>query len=315
MKAKKQKIKNLIKAGAISLPLILSNPIQSKAQDYIPKYNTIGHKVMKIQGQADSIKFTYKTLDNFLDKVNKNIEFKNNYTEKEAKNILKKLDSFSIMDETQPEEGCFEEVCFYLSAKDLAKQKGKKFPIYAVPMKTDKSRHLFIRYDTNGIHNYLNPKDPINKGDFNYSEGANIFFTDSAHKQWIKNGRIKVEMTEKSIREKAYMHNFSKKEILSLAYAHKSRFLIHKGKEFKAIDTAKKAYELNTNGPYVLETLGLANESIGAFDSAAKYYKKAYELNTKEKRLGYAVGRCYWMGGKWEKSDEYIEMVDKKSEK
>ncbi len=283
----KKKLKNILLAGFVGATLSLANTFQTNAQEnHTPKYNTIGHEAIKIEGEIDSIGFTFKNLDNYLDRVNKNIEFKNKYTKEEAKNVIIKLDSLSNLDENKKiNDPCYRENCFYLSARDLAEQKGKSLPIYAFTMSFNDNRHLSLRYDADGKHNSFNLNDSVNKGDFNYETIINTFNSDKEMLKVLM--EMRVPMTEKSIKNRVYLDNLNREEFLSIAHINKALPILHsydKKNYGVALKECKKAIELDSNSVINYEAISKLYSQMDSFrlsytKKAIFYINKAIDLN------------------------------------
>ena len=291
---KKNKLKNILRAGIISLLFVFGNPSnQIKAQDnYTSKYNTIGHEAIRIEGEIDSIGFTYRNLDNYLDKVDKHVEFKNKYSEKEAKNTIRKLDSLCDFDENEKVDNpCYRENCFYLSVKELAEQKGKKFPIYAFGMVFDGSgqgdfgRHLSLRWDPDGKHNHFDLDNPVNKGSFNYDGIIDLFHYDKGLLETLK--ELKTPMTKKSIEKGAYLDNLNREEFLSIAHINKALPIIesyNKEKYEEALEECEKAIKLDSNSVLNYEAISKLYSQMDSYrpsytKKAIHYINKAIDLN------------------------------------
>lgn len=288
-----KKLKNLVKALAISIPIILSNPL--KAQ----KYNTIAHKVIEITGEVDSTNFTYKNLNNFLDNVNANIKFKKDYTEKEAKERLIKINKYININREKVYDPCFKKTIFYLSVKDLAESKRKTFPIYAIYLPPIQGEsHTLLRWDQDGKHNSLDSLSQENQGDFNFEttlpdslyenysfekNTGNLFFKDKFLLEGEEKGE-KIISEKKGIENKIYMHNLNKKQILAEAYVKNIEKLtlenenLTKQQKELIIEIADKALELDSNSTSALHYKAYALFNLEEYFESLKNLNKIITL-------------------------------------
>ena len=293
-------MKNLIqklKTGFIGLGLIGAsyfNPVKSQ-ENYQPKYNTTTHYIIK-EIQKEDAYINLKTLDKIINE-SKTIVAKKNYTEKEAKDLMEKINSRII--EKYPKLDDEKQSCYYKSLTYLAIGEANNLPLYGVIVPS----HMFIRWDSDGKHNpmgialnskFIDPEDySVNAGDFNWDKNS---FKNKTDQDYLFEGYLecgKEPFGYGEIRNGTYLKNLNKNELLSVAYQQESTELFDKKVYDLALEYINKSLELNSNNylAYCTKGDGLyqrgMEESKEESDSITlnsiynKYFKEAYECYKK----------------------------------
>jgi len=243
---------SLTTAGIIGTSYFNSTTAQ---ENYIPKYNTLAHKMLMIEDNLDNIPLnTYsniKTLDKLIDNSKNYIEKKDNYIEKEIAEISQNI-YLSIKKEL-PEILKEEErdklfPCYKMSLIYLAIGETNKIPFYGVIIRSplgEFSGHMFLRYDADGKHDPLNPDNPFNKGDINIETTTGEIQENGKYsdEEYLK----KYHVLRKNLEKSDYLKNLNENEFLALAYNLRGTKHLKKWKEEKALEDWDKAIELNPN--------------------------------------------------------------------
>ena len=198
-------------------------------------------------------------------------------------------------------------------------------PLYAVSVPD----HVFVRWDTDGKHDLLNPNAPGNKEDFNWETNSAKISTD---KYYIK---IFTRPSIESIKKGVYLSSLSHKKAIAiylsnvdwsdkhaikylkkaieldpkytLAYYTLGRAYYYNGEYDKAIQSYKKAIELDPNyhGPLVHCRLGFTYYKKGEYNKAVEAYEKAIKLDPNYSSLvHYRLGLIYYKKGEYNKAIE-----------
>ncbi len=259
----KKKLKNILKAGIISLPLVFGN-LPAKAQDtYTPKYNTIGHEAIRIYKGEESQKY----LDNLIDST-KFLFIKKNFSEKEGRNLMIKIDSildknFKYLNESSTP--CFDKSLGYLA---IARKNNLPLEMVCVPRL---GGHVYLRWDSDGKHNPLNQEDIINKGDFEWEATSGKFVIDNQYKTSL--------ISNNSIKKGIYLTNLTDSQIIGKAYYAKAVKLANKREFENAIKKFDLSLNLDSNDVKSYYSKGFCYNKLGEYDKANKYFNKALKLN------------------------------------
>src|SRR3989338_2371593 len=194
---------NKLKIGFAGLSLIGASYFnsvnaQTSEKNYISKYNTIVHKMLQVE---DGLKLDIKkstngqkwteenfkafpslqTLDSLIDESKCYIKQKDNYTKKDIEkiseniysNILKK---FPNIKEREKIDLCYRTSLIYLAIGQTNNQ-----PFYGVVVRgvMETPSHMFVRYDSDGMHDPVNPGNLINKEDINIETTTGKVYNDS----------------------------------------------------------------------------------------------------------------------------------------
>ncbi len=260
----KKKLKNILLAGFVGATLSLANTFQTNAQEnYTPKYNTIGHEVVKIYKGEKGQKY----LDNIIDST-KSLFNKKKYSEKEAKDLMIKTDSIldrnfkSLDDSPTP---CFDKALGYLA---VAREKNLPLELVCVPKS---GGHVYVRWDPDGKHNPLVPNDTINKGDFGWEVTSGKFVEDDQY--WTS------LISKNSIKKNIYLTNLSDSQIISKAYCSKAVELANQGKFNDALKNCNISLNLDSNEIKAHYVKGFCYNKLGDYNEANKYFNDALKLN------------------------------------
>ena len=337
-----QKLKTGI-AGLSLMSFLYFNSATAQ-ENYIPKYNTIAHKMLMIEDSADNIPFntypTLRTLDNLIDNAKNYIEKKENYTKQEIAEISKKIYGDILKQIPSIKERKDEDLCYRNSLIYLAIGQANNIPLYGtITQGAPQQDHIFIRYDPDGKHDPLNSNNSINKKDINIEtttgeiqENQKGIFSD---KYYINTKAISKQTLENGISLK----NLNEKELLSITYLQRGRLYniegrkaeierneTHKQSKYsemikmnkKAFNDYNKALELNPNNLRAYIALGdFLGESPGIYEPKdpefSKYnplmqsienLNKTIELDSLNPKAYELLGRTYLRSYKWEKSIE-----------
>ena len=277
--------------------------------DYIPKYNTIAHKMLRIE---DSIKIEmpdyksfpdFRTLDILIDNSKIYIPQKKYYTKNElaeiAYNIYTDISTqFPDIYEKR------DDVCYRNSLIFLAIGETNNLPFYGVTVPEYPS-HIFVRYDPDGKHNALNINDPVNKGDANLETTAGFIIPDIYY--------IKTRNLTKNIN--ILLRNLTENELFSIPYAWRGNILHHKKGDLKnALAKYNKALSLNPKFWifYVERGLLWASDKNPDKDykKAIADFTKAIHLNEYYKLYAY-IAACYsFMNDSYNSIDNYTKAIE-----
>ena len=278
-----------IKKYTISLILISSVLFTDKSSSgqttYIPRYNTIAHKMLHIE---DSLKLDfpgykifpdYKTLDALIDNSKTYITKKQNYSKEDIEKIVKKI--YSDMINKIPEVKNRKQICYETSLIYLAIGQENNLPFYAVTVPGTPEGHIFVRYDPNGEHDALNPNSEINKGDLDIETTSGKIHKDNNFLPIISD--IKKENYKKAIEKGIYLKNLNEKELLSISYWNKAGKNIENQEYEKAIENCNKAIQLNPTSVQAYQikgmTLKIENNPNKDYKKSIESFTKAIELN------------------------------------
>ncbi len=314
------KLKNLVKAGMISLPLILGNPFnnQAKAQEnYTSKYNTIAHKMIDIEqsykGYVTRPKKT--TLDKLIDESKDYIPQKDKYTLEEGKKICK--DIYEHIPKKRKIDYNLKDICYRNSLAFLAIARANNLPVYLVASPA----HLFPRWDPDGKHNPLNPNDPVNKGDFNFETTKN--FKRIRGDTIIGSGEYSIkDLNQETIKNSYYLRNLNDSQLLSIAHLKGSEILRMDEEYEKALEATEKALKLFPSCPETLISKARCYGGLKEYDKAIEIYDnilKKFPKDTTTKTIGegFIIG-SYWGKIKYLKEsgrEKQAKEVYKKSRK
>ncbi len=286
-----------LKMGFAGLGLIGASYFNSAnaQENYQPKYNTTVHYIIK-EIQKENAFINLKTLDKIINE-SKTIVSKKNYTEKEAKDLMEKINSRII--EKYPRLDDEKQSCYYKSLTYLAIGEANNLPLYGVIVPS----HMFVRWDSDGKHNPLGvvlnskpfaPEDySVNVGDFNWDKNSFKNKTDQSYlfEGYLECGKEPFGYLE--IRNGTYLKNLNKHELLSIAYQQESSKLFDKELYDLALKYINKSLELNPNNYLAYCTKGdelyqkgmkeskEESDSITLNSIYNKYFKEAYECYKK----------------------------------
>ncbi len=262
---KKNKLKNILRAGIISLLFVFGNPSnQVKAQDnYTSKYNTIGHEAIRIYNGEESQRY----LDNLIDSTSF-LFTKKNFSEREGRNLMIKIDSildknFKYFNESSTH--CLDKSLGYLA---IARKNNLPLEIVYVPKL---GGHVYLRWDSDGKHNPLNSDDIINKGDFEWEATSGKFVIDNQYKTSL--------ISNNSIKKGIYLTNLTDFQIISKAYYAKAVKFANKGEFENAIKNFDLSLDLDSNDVKSYYAKGFCYNKLGEYNEANKYFNKALKLN------------------------------------
>ncbi|MDP2672225.1 MAG: tetratricopeptide repeat protein [Nanoarchaeota archaeon] len=277
----------------------LTNFNSAKAQEnYIPKYNTTTHYIIK-EIQKENTLITPEILDRAID-LSKEIITKQNYTEQEARNLMKKIDSTIFKQNPDLDD---KSLSYNKSLIYLAIAEENNLPLYPV----SSLDQIFVRWDAKRDgHKASNPNNPINQGDFNWDPIKLKFINDNEYTS-LTSGLMDFEAIEKGI----YLKNLDKKELLAVAYWQEALTLDKMQRYGEAIEYANKSLELNPNYPRAYQIRGNCLTNLGYllqkkefYESAIEDYSKAQELNFHPENQ-YAIGFNLYRLEKYDEAEEY----------
>lgn len=235
--------KNFIQKLKLSLTgigLIGFSYFNANAQEnYVPKYNTIAHKMLMIEDSAKYDIKNYqifpelKTLDNLIDSSKLYIKQKENYSKKEIAEIADKiylsiLENMPEMEKRKETDFCYRNSLIYLAIGEI-----NNLHFYASINQGTSRDHMFIRDDKDGKHDASNPNNPINKGDINIESTNGKIQNDSngvfSDRYYIESKRINKQTLENNLS----LSNLNENELLSIAYLQRGGIYSFKGQEAK----------------------------------------------------------------------------------
>ncbi len=324
--AEKGLIKKLLTGSLLAGTLFFNSA--TAQENYVSKYNTTTHYILK-EIQKENAFTSPKTLDNIIDQ-SKKIITKKNYTEEEAQDLMKKINSEII--EKYPELKKNNQSCYYKSLTYLAIGEINKLPLHTVTV----PEHMFVRWDPDGKHQYLdtNPEqtamfalftgklpktfskeerieaEKLNKEDFNWDVNSLEFNTDQ---DYFMNYPFPQEDIDKK-----WLKNLNKKELLAQSYRQEAIVLGNAKKHKKALEYINKSLELDTLqwGTYALKgdflskigeeciksEKNISQKSEQLFLESNKYYEKAIKM-TNSKDFS-SLGKNFYFLGDYQKSEE-----------
>jgi|AntAceMinimDraft_17_1070374.scaffolds.fasta_scaffold04841_3 tetratricopeptide (TPR) repeat protein len=290
---------NKLKIGFTTLALLGFTSFNSiKAQDYQPKYNTTTHYIIK-EIQKENSFITPKILDNAID-ISKKIITKQNYTEHEAKDLMRKIDSSIFKQNPNLNNEYFN---YNKSLIYLAIAEENNLPLYpALAL-----NHMFVRWDAERDgHDASNPNNRINQGDFNWDPIFLKFIKDNEYTA-IASGLMDFEAIEKGI----YLKNLNKKELLAVAYWQEAFVLNKKQRYGEAIEYTNKSIEINPDYPGAYQIRGTSLINLGDilkhkefYEAAIEDYNKAQELNF-DPENHYGIGFNLYRLGRYDEAEQY----------
>lgn len=227
-----------LKLGLAGLVLTGSNYFNSAnaQENYLPKYNTIAHKMLMIEdsGIADFY-HTLKKLDEVIDS-SKTFITKKNYTKQELSELSKKIHStinyFDSRLDNYMKEGWFVasltgegslDVCYRYSLYYLAIGEENKIPFHMIEIPKDNGNtlgHVFIRYDPDGKHSSLNLNSQFNKEDVNI-EATTKEIEDK--NKWTDKYYINKYLIPYEAIDKNSLRSLNKQDLLAIAYCQKAK--------------------------------------------------------------------------------------------
>ena len=301
---------NKLKIGFTTLALLGFTSFNSiKAQDYQPKYNTTTHYIIK-EIQKENSFITPKILDNTID-ISKKIITKQNYTEHEAKDLMRKIDSSIFKQNPNLNNEYFN---YNKSLIYLAIAEENNLPLYpALAL-----NHMFVRWDAERDgHDASNPNNRINQGDFNWDPIFLKFIKDNEYTA-IASGLMDfeaIEYTNKSIEiNPDYPGAY---QIRGTSLINLGDILKHKEFYEAAIEDYNKAQELNFD-PENHYGIGFNLYRLGRYDEAEQYYNKALNIFQDEPRYLAARYLLYTKTNQKEKAErdfKKLELLKEKSQK
>ena len=232
----------------------------------LKKYPTTTHFIYEIINDS---KFNFHNIDT-LEKIISNVELKlpkkQKYSQEEVIEILSsvgsEISSFGLKYKKNKFD-CNDFSFIYLAV-------GEKFgiPLYGV----NAPEHLFVKYDIDGKHNSISPKDSVNKGDFNWETTGAFISSDNLY---IDLYSISKELIDKGI----FMKNLTKLELIALAYDINGFSLDKLGKYELAIKTYDLAIKLNPDNADFYSNKGVSLKNLGKYELAIENYNLAINLN------------------------------------
>ena len=281
-------------AGIAGLSYFNSLNAQPSEKNYISKYNTTTHYIIK-EIQKENSLTSLKTLDEIINESKKIVKenYKNDpYNTKNSQKLMEKIGElvekeFPLFMESHP--------CYKRSLTYLAIAEENKLPLYPVMIPS----HIFVRWDPDGIHkqwgyNHYSKGEQIildeakdyltlegnsksNEGDFNWDPTFLKSLEDIWYEWFFVCGGIKFSSTE--VNEGIYLKNLNKQELLSYVYAEESIHSMINSKYDKALVLADKSLELNPKNILAYDTKGNILYSLGknCKEGCEKYFEEAIE--------------------------------------
>jgi len=307
-----------IKKYTISLILISSVLFTDKSSSgqttYIPRYNTIAHKMLHIE---DSLKLDfpgykifpdYKTLDALIDNSKTYITKKQKYSQEDIKKIIEKI--YTDMMNKIPEVKNRKKICYETSLIYLAIGESNNLPFYGVTIPGNFKGHIFIRYDPDGKHDVLNQENIVNKGDFNIATASGEIRKDRDYFRSI--------ISKKAIEKGIYLKNLNEKELLSISYWDRAGKKIKEKNYKNALKDCEKAIQLNPNSVQAYQVKGIifsSKENSGKdYNKAIENYTKAIELNPEPELYNEKASLLYDLGKYKESIENYTTAIGKTRE-
>ncbi len=300
--------------------------------NYLPKYNTIAHKMLMIEDSGIAGSYPpLKKLDEAIDLSKKFIK-KTNYTKQELSELSKKI--YLIINAVDyplahdNDEGPWFSrlpTCYIYSLYYLAIGQANNLPFYAVDFEkkgkysffNSSLGHMFIRYDSDGKHDVLNQSNPINRGDMNIEATTGEIQNGKEHSDnyYIS----EYDIPEISLKNKDYLVNLDEKKLLGISYTLRaSRTILHasgiKEHFIDSLDEEIKDCEKCPKDPlygYRLlatkeqkekclekKNIEFCKDSINReyaklINESIKFLDKAIELNSNSFIAYYNKGKCY----------------------
>ena len=283
---------------------------QTSEKNYIPKYNTTTHYIIK-EIQKDNAYIELKTLDKIIDESKKIVKenYKGDpYNTKEVRSLIEKFSK--IIEEFQSLTNN-DETCYRKSLTYLAMGEANNLPLHTAVI----PRHMFVKWDP----------DSTNNGDFNWDPNwlSSKGFTDYYAELFFGMGLM---LTDKKLKERGFFRSLNKNELLSRVYQQESSKLFEKDSHDKAIEYINKSIELTPNFPEsyfakgsFLHRLGKKKcgenlEEIRKDLDCQKYFKEACEnyIKSLEGDIGTNsyiqafTGQCFYYLGEYEKAESYF---------
>ena len=182
--------------------------------------------------------------------------------------------------------------CDNFSMVYMALAKELKLPLYVVKG----PEHVFVRWDEDGKHDALNPKNPVNEGDFNWETTGGEEWND---KEYALLGKI----PEKSMNN-VFLRNLKDDEILAIQYLNIGDVYYKNKKTMEAMKNLTKAVELNPT--YFEAHFNLGNIYYGKeqYEKAIEEYDWAIGLHSSSEGAHLNIGVAYESKGDFRKAME-----------
>ena len=263
---------NKLKIGFAGLSLIGASYFnsvnaQTSEKNYISKYNTIAHKMLQVE---DSLKLDIKkstkgqkwteenfkafpslqTLDSLIDESKCYIKQKGNYTKKDLEKISENIYSSILKKFPNIKEREKTDLCYRTSLIYLAIGQTNNLPFYGVVVRgvMETPSHMFVRYDSDGMHDPVNPGNLINKEDINIETTTGKVYNDSIPDDSLVKKFI---IFREDLKGTDYLKNLDEDELLSLAYLYRSKKYfdswVLEDDTRKGVIDLDKAIQLNPN--------------------------------------------------------------------
>jgi len=265
------------------------------------KYDTIAHDFLDIESEFGVTNSDYQTLDNIIDEAKKRIKIKEEYTEGEARNVLKTIDEilkdmgFSFQEnillnrglKNNKEIDCDNCVVLYLAIADIL-----NLPLKAVRA----PEHIFVRWHFDK-DNYVNweTTSAAEYSDRTYQRLNNIadvsiendVFLESLSREETyfiahnDKGCVFSDLGEYEEAIKSFDKAIESNPNASLVYNNKGIALRKSGEYLKAIENYNITLELDPNNPHAYNNKGVAFYNLERHEEAIENYEEALRLNSK----------------------------------
>ncbi len=324
-----QKLKTGI-AGLSLMSFLYFNSATAQ-ENYIPKYNTIAHKMLMIE---DSLKYdlpgykvypSLKTLDELVEGSKSYIPKKDpkTYTKDEVAKLSEEiyngmLEKLSNIKERENIDLCYRASLIYLA---IGEANGIPFyPVY-LPLRLNRIAHMFVRYDPDGKHDPLNSNNLVNKGDINIeTTGGKISGGKNEADENSDNYHIKKRrLSSKDVIENNFLKNLNEKELLSNTYMLKANLFCEEkekkgnmnGYDYtKAIRYYNKSLSLNEKNIMGYICKAVKQKSEEDYGNALKNFNLALKLY-EEPKIYISRGICYAKSDNLEKSiGDFTRAID-----
>ena len=233
---------NKLKLGFAGLSLIGAsyfNSVKAQEEDSLKCNNTIVHKMLQVE---DGLKLDIKkstngqkwteenfkafpslqTLDSLIDESKCYIKQKDNYTKKDIEKISENIYSNILKKFPNIKEREKIDLCYRTSLIYLAIGQTNNLPFYGVVVRgvMETPSHMFVRYDSDGMHDPVNPGNLINKEDINIETTTGKVYNDSIPDDSLVKKFI---IFREDLKGTDYLKNLDEDELLSLAYLYRSK--------------------------------------------------------------------------------------------
>ncbi len=295
----KKKALSYFSVPLFALFLQYSSPVQSEETDiikeYEPRYETLAHERLDIEGSYKTPVESYKILDNIISQAKDKIKQKQEYSKSDIAKVFETIDSifkekgFENKGGSLLGEGLAEKKldCDRYSFVYLAIAEEMNLPIHAVYVPS----HVFVRWDEDKKNNPFNWETKLSKT--------------MTNEKYASKYNVSKENSEKS----NYLENLTREEAMAFSYLATGNAFSKEKKLNEAKKNYKKAIKLNPGICITYSNKASLFEKDDDLVTATSLYKKAAEINPAKEEYYYKLGTLFKEQNKTEEAIEYFTLA------